>query len=98
MAGRCGVSLCQLGSGARASILPGATVRGGALRSIFTSARCFSEEEGTKPPYTNEYFQGVTKVAKVISVVITFASQLVKNKPLVVFMKGDPSAPMVSLG
>ena len=68
MAGRCGVSLCQqlLGSGARASILPGATVRGGALRSIFTSARCFSDEEGAKPPYTNEYFQGVTEVAKVM--------------------------------
>ena len=58
------------------------------------SRKYFSTDN--KPAYTSEYFSRVSMHIKhSLCFYHLFFSQLVKKKPLVVFMKGDPSAPMV---
>lgn len=68
MAGHRGATLWQLlGLAARSSVLPGAATRSGPLRSAVASVRWFSAEDGAKPAYTNEYFEGVIMVAQYLT-------------------------------
>ena len=68
-----------------------------AAAAALVGVRCFGDE--ATPVYTQEYFTGVHDIKPVISHTFLLCStpQLIKNRPLVVFMKGDPSAPMVRM-